>query len=106
MYEVNNLNHILYLKNQLKEMNMNKGKYVKSYIMRVSRLRNQFQSIGEKIFGIELVVVTLQGIPPILEKFITTLINNNFLPSFDELIGKFTQEEAMLIARGRIQKHE
>jgi len=85
---------------------MNKGEYVQSYIMRVFCLRDQLQFVGEQISDRELVVVTLQGLPPIWEIFITTLSNNNVLPSFDELVGKCTQEEAMMIARGRIQKHE
>ena len=41
MFEVNNLNHILSLKNKLKEMKMSKGESMQSYIMRVSFLRDQ-----------------------------------------------------------------
>lgn len=40
IYEVNYLNHILSLKDQFKEMKMNKGESGQSYIMRVSRLRD------------------------------------------------------------------
>jgi len=58
----NKLNHILSLKNQLKEMKMNKGEYVQSYIMRVFCLRDQLQFVGEQISDRELVVVTLQGL--------------------------------------------
>lgn len=50
-YEVNNLNHILYLKNQLKEMNMNKGEFMQSYIMRVSILSDQLEFVGKKMLG-------------------------------------------------------
>lgn len=39
-YEVNNLNHILSLKNQLKDINMNKGETMQSYIVRISQLRD------------------------------------------------------------------
>ena len=38
MYEISNLNDIITLKDQLKEMNMNKGEVVQSYNMRISRL--------------------------------------------------------------------
>ena len=51
-------------------------------------------------------MVTLQGLPPIWETFITTISNNNILTTFDELVGRCTQEETMMIARGMIQKHE
>ena len=39
MYEVKNLNEIIALKYQLKDMKMNKGDTVSSYIMRISHLR-------------------------------------------------------------------
>ena len=39
MYEVNNLNEIITLKYQLKEMKMNLGEIVQSYIMRIYRLK-------------------------------------------------------------------
>lgn len=54
----------------------------------------------------ELVVVTLRGLPPIWEIFITTISNKNVLPKFNEIVGKLTQEESRMIARRRIQKHE
>jgi len=41
MNEVNNLNEIISLKDQLKDMKMNKGEFVQSYIMRISRLKDQ-----------------------------------------------------------------
>lgn len=41
MYEINKLNEIITLKDQLKETKMNKGEVVQSYIMRISRLRDQ-----------------------------------------------------------------
>jgi len=41
MYEVNNLNHILSLKNQLKYIKMNKGGFMQSNLMRVSQLKDQ-----------------------------------------------------------------
>ena len=91
MYELKNLNHILSLKNKLKDMKMNKEEYVQSYIMRISQLRDQFQTVGEPIFDRELVLVTLQGLTPIWETFITTINNNEKFLTFDELVGKCKQ---------------
>ena len=54
----------------------------------------------------ELVIVTLRGLHPIWETFITTISNNNVLSSFDEIVGNLTQEESRMISRGRIRKHE
>ena len=106
MYEVNNLNHILSMKNQLKDIKMNKGEFVQSYVMRISQLRDQLQTVGEPISDRGLVLVTLQGLPSIWETFISTISNNDKFLTFDELVGKHTQEENMMISRGRIQKYE
>jgi len=50
IYEVNNLHEIISLKDQLKDMKMNKRESVQSYIMRISRLRDQLQRVGETMF--------------------------------------------------------
>eukprot|EP00253_Pinus_taeda_P023604 PITA_23604 len=106
MFEINNLNEILTLKDQLKDTKMNKGESIQSYIMRISRVRDQLLRVGEFVPDRALVVVTLRGLPSIWETFITTISNKNVLPSFDEIVGKLTQEELRMIGRGRIQKHE
>jgi len=90
MYEINNLNEIISLKDKIKDMNMNKRESVQSYIMRISRLKDQLQRVGETVPDRELVIVTLGGFPPIWETFITTISNNNAFLSFDEIVGKLT----------------
>jgi len=100
MYDVNNLNHILSLKNQLKDIKMNKGEFLQSYVMRI------LHTVGEPMSDKELVSIIVQGLPPIWETFITTISNNDKLPTFNELVGKCTLEETRMISRGRIQKHE
>ena len=103
MYEVNDWNEIISLKDKLKDMNMNKGEFVYSYITKIPRLRDQLQRIVETTPDRKLVIVTLIGLPSILETFITTISNNNSFPSFDELVGKLTQQELRMISRGIIQ---
>lgn len=90
MYKVNNLNEIITLKYQIKEVNMNKGETTQSYIMRISRLRDQLQRVGENILNRALVIVTLRGFPSISETFITIINNNNVLPTYVEIVGKVT----------------
>lgn len=90
MYEVNILKEIISLKDKLKDTKMNKGESVQSYIMRISRLRDQLLRVGEITPDRELVIVTLRGLPPIWETFIITISNNNNIPTFDELVGKLT----------------
>jgi len=105
-YEIKNLNEIITLKDKLKETKMNKGETVQSYIIQISCLRDQLQRVGENVSAGELVVVTLRGLPPIRETFVTTINNNNVLSTFDKIVGKLTQEESRMIVRGRVQKHE
>ena len=93
MYEIKNLNEIITLKDQLNEAKMNKGEVFQSYIMSISCLRYQLQRVGENVPDIELVVMTLKGLPPLWETFITIISNNNVLSSFDEIFGNITQEE-------------
>jgi len=85
---------------------MNKGESIQSYIMRNSIIRDQLLRVEEVVLDRELVVMTLRGLPPIWETFITTIRNTNLLPSFDEIVGKLTQEESRMIGRGRIQMNE
>ena len=104
--EIKILNEIITLKDKIKDIKMKKGEFVKSYIMSISHLRDQFQRVGENVPNGELFIVPISIIPPIFETFITTISKNNVLPSFDEILGKLTQEESMMVSRGRIQKHQ
>ena len=72
---------------------------MKSYIMRISIIRDQLLRVEEVVLDRELVVMTLRGLPPIWETFITTIRNTNLLPSFHEIVGKLTQEESRMIGR-------
>jgi len=56
MYEVNNLNNILSLKNKLNNIKMNKGESIQSYVMWISQLRDQLQTVREPIFDKYLLV--------------------------------------------------
>ena len=49
--------------------------------------------------------MTLRGLPPVWETFITTIRNNKSFLSFVELVGNITQEESRMISRGIIHKH-
>ena len=106
MYQVNNLIQILALKNQLKDMKMNKGETIQAYFMRISQLKDQIFTASEIVSDRELVLIALGGLPNIWETFITTITKNDEFPTFYDLLGKCTQEETRMISRGIIQKHE
>lgn len=51
-------------------------------------------------------LITLGILSPTWENFITTIRNNYKFHTFDELMGKYSQEDSKIIAEGRIPKHE
>lgn len=55
-------------------MKMIKGETVPTYIMMILRLKDPLQRVGEILPDRDLVVVTLRGLPPVLETFITTIV--------------------------------
>lgn len=75
-------------------------------MVRISHLKDKFHRAGENIPHKELIIMTLRGFPSIWKTFITTSNNNNVLLKNDEITGKLTEGESILIARERIQKHE
>ena len=87
------------MKDKIKYMKMNKGEFVQSYTMRISHLRDQLQRVGETVLDKGLVIVSLRGIPSICETFITSIIKNNTLSSFNDIVGNLTQEESRMISR-------
>ena len=59
-----NINHSLSLRNQLSNLNISKLEVVASYFMRISKLRDQLNTIGDPLDDIEHVMSTLNGLPP------------------------------------------
>ena len=106
MYQVNNLSQVLALKMQLKDIKMNRGETIQVQFTRISKIKAQLSIFGEVVSDKELVLIMLGGLPSSWESFITTISNNDKFPTFDELLGKCSQEEAKMISRGRIPKHE
>jgi len=50
-------------------------------------------SIGETIIDREMALTTLGGLPSEWYAFRTTLLNNNVIPGFEELMARCIQEE-------------
>lgn len=105
MHEVNKLIHIITLKNQLRDVKMNKGETIQAYFIMISNVKDQLFPIGEIIPNRELVLVTIGGIHMFWETFIKTIRKKWNLPT-NELLGKFTQAKSRMISGGRIPKHE
>jgi len=76
MFKVNNANQILFLKNKLKDIKMDRGESIQSYFMRITQIKNDLLSIGEVIADRELTLIALGGHPRSWDLFNTTILNN------------------------------
>lgn len=101
MLMVNNANQTLFLKNKLKDINMDKGESIQSYFMRITQIKNDQLSIGEVIANRELTLISLRGLSKAWDVFNTTIIKNDRVPSFDELLVRYTQEESRMMERDK-----
>jgi len=65
--------------------------------MRITKIKNDLLSIGEVIVDRELTLITIGGFPREWDVFNTTILNNDRIPGFDELLNRCTQEETRMI---------
>ena len=80
---------------------MNKGESISSYFGRISKIKNQLLSIGNKVEDQELSIIALRGLPISWEAFIQIISRPSIL-AFDQLKNDCTSEESRQISRGII----
>lgn len=78
---------------------MGKDEHMQPYL-RIIEMNNDLLSIGETITDRKMALTTLGGLPFECYVFRTTLLNNNIILGFDELMARCIQEET------RIEKEE
>eukprot|EP00253_Pinus_taeda_P016183 PITA_16183 len=96
MFKVNNASQILFLKNKLNE---NRGESIQSYFMRIIEIKNDLLFIGEVTGDWKLSLIALGGLTRECDVFNTTILNNDRIPGFDELLARCTQEEIRMMER-------
>ena len=69
--------------------------------MRITQIKNDLLSIGEFIADRELTLITLGGLSRPWDIFTTTILNNERIPSFDDLLARCTQEETRMMERDK-----
>ena len=69
--------------------------------MRITQIKNDLLSIGEFIVGRELTLIALAGLSRAWDVFNTTILNNDRIPSFNELLVRCTQEETRMMERNK-----
>eukprot|EP00253_Pinus_taeda_P006779 PITA_06779 len=99
MFKASNANQVLFLKNKLKDIKKGRGEDIQSYFMRTTEIKNDLLSIGEVIADREFTLISPGGLPREWDVFNTTILNNDRIPCFDELLTSCTQEETGMIER-------
>ena len=97
MFKASNVNQILFFKNQLKKIKKGKDESIQSYFMRLTKIRNNLLAIGEVISDREMLLIALGGLPRDWHVFNTTILNNNVIPDFHEILTRCTQEETRMM---------
>ena len=92
IFKVSNANQILFLKNKLKDIKKGKDEDIQSYFLRITEIKNDLPSIGEVIPGRELTLTTIGGLPHEWYVFRTTILNNDQILGFEELMLRCIQE--------------
>jgi hypothetical protein len=92
LFKVNDANQVLFLRNKLREIKKGKDESMQAYFLRITEIKNDLLSIGETITDREMALTTLGGLPSEWYVFRTTLLNNNVIPSFEELMARCIQE--------------
>jgi len=71
---------------------MEENKSVVGFIARVKNLKDRLGDIGEKVYDLDLVTITLNGMIDDYHMFITGLLAREKAPSFEEMTGILIQE--------------
>ena len=90
MFRPGNANQVLFFKNKLKNIK-GKEESIQSYFMRLTEIKNNLLAIGEEIADREMVLIALGGLPRDWYVFNTTILNNNVILDFDEILTRCTQ---------------
>eukprot|EP00253_Pinus_taeda_P017499 PITA_17499 len=96
LFKVNDGNQVLFLRNKLKEIKKGKDENMQTYFLRITKIKNDLLSIGKVIPDREMAFTTLGGLPSEWCIFRTTLLNNNVILGFEELMARCIQEEARM----------
>eukprot|EP00253_Pinus_taeda_P027763 PITA_27763 len=96
LFKVNDANQVSFLRYKLKEIKKGKDESVQAYFLRITEIKNDLLLIGEVIPDRELTITTLGGLPSEWYVFRTTLLNNNVIPGFEELMARCIQEKTRM----------
>ena len=94
MFEGNNINWKITLRNQLNNVNIQNSETIQSYFTRVAQIKGQLEAVEENVKEGEIVMNTLNGLPKSWVSFIQGICARRRLISFRRLQEVCGQEEA------------
>jgi hypothetical protein len=86
LFSVRNIGQVMSLKNEICDMKINDDDNIKSYLVRIYRLRDQIQDIEEIILEKELVNIVLNGLPKTWDAFAASMNTRKEYPTFEETL--------------------
>jgi hypothetical protein len=99
LYESKNTSQNLTLRNQLRNMTMNKSETITNYFMRISQIKDQLETIGDPLEYFELMTTTLTIFPSSWDPFFEGIFTRRKFPKLNKLWADYTQEESRLISK-------
>ena len=79
MFKANNVNQVLFFKNQLNNLKKGKDESIQSYFLKLAEIGNNILAIRETIVDREMVLTALGGLSSEWHVFNTTILNNNVI---------------------------
>jgi hypothetical protein len=96
LYQSENKNRKMILRNKPKSIEMTRSDSITSYLMKVTQIRDQFATVGEKVADVELVNMALNGFPTSWEPFVKGICAHENIPNFEMLWIDCIQEETRM----------
>jgi hypothetical protein len=96
LYQSENTNRKLILRNKLRSIEMTRSDLVISYLMKVTQVHDQLVVVGEKVVDAELVNIALNGFLASWEPFVKGFCARENLPNFEGLWDDFIQGETRM----------
>ena len=82
LFEGNNINRKMTLRNQLKNVKIENVETIQSYFTRVSQIKEQLEAVDEEVENAEIVMTTLNGLPRSWDSFIQGICARRKLITF------------------------
>jgi hypothetical protein len=93
LYQSENENQKMVLREKLKSIKMTKSENVVTYLTRLTQVRDELRAVVEAIADSELVRTTLNGVTKQWVVFVEGIVARENLPKWERLWDDFVQEE-------------